>query len=216
MFIELIDIVRCPRPHEDTWLVASATRTDGRDIIEGALGCPICRAEYPIREGVVWFGESEKAAAPEPGPAAPADPELAMRLAAFLDLSDAQGFALLAGSWGRAAPALQRVVPTHLVLLSPQQPVAAGHGISVLEIATGSPLADAACRGVALDAAHADAAHLDAAVRVLRPGGRLVAPASTPTPVGVTELARDVELLVAERTGARPRLVSLQSRSSAP
>jgi uncharacterized protein YbaR (Trm112 family) len=216
VFIELIDDFRCPRPHEDTWLVASAIRTDGRNIIEGTLGCPICRAEYPIREGVVWFGESEKAAAAEPGPAAPADPELAMRLAAFLDLSDAQGLALLAGAWARAAPLLRGVVPTHLVLLSPQPPVAAGGGISVLEIATGIPLADATCRGVALDAAHADAGHLDAAVRVLRPRGRLVAPASTPTPAGVTELARDVELWVAERIGAPLRLVSLQSRGTAP
>jgi hypothetical protein len=146
----------------------------------------------------------------------PAEPELAMRLAAFLDLSDAQGFALLAGSLGRAAPSLRGVVPTHLVLLNPQPPVAAGDGISVLEIAAGIPLADATCRGVALDDAHADAAHVEAAVRVLRPRGRLVAPASTPTPAGVTELARDERLWVAERHAAPPKLVLLQARGTAP
>jgi uncharacterized protein YbaR (Trm112 family) len=215
VFIELVDDLRCPRAHEETWLVASASRTEGRHIMQGTLGCPICRAEYPIREGVVWFGEP-KAAAPAPDRAFPADPELALRLAAFLDLSDAQGFALLAGSWGAAAPVLQGVVPTHLVLLNPRPPVAAGDGISVLEIPAGIPLADASCRGVALDDAHADAAHLEAAVRALRARGRLVAPASTPTPAGVTELARDEQLWVAERDAAPPKLVPLQARGAAP
>lgn len=216
MFIELVDDLRCPRSHEETWLVASTNRTVGRDIIEGTLGCPSCRAEYPIREGVVWFGEPGLAGDPAPGRSLPADPELAMRLAAFLDLSDAQGLALLAGAWGPAAQSLRGIVPPHLVLLNPQPPVAAGEGISVLEIASGIPLADATCRGVALDDAHADAAHVDDAVRVLRPRGHLVAPASTPTPAGVTELARDEQLWVAERNAAPARLVSLQSRGTAP
>jgi hypothetical protein len=158
----------------------------------------------------VWFTEPHRTA-PAPRRSGPnVDPELAMRLAAFLDLSDAQGFALLAGSWGPAAELLRGVVPTHLVLLNPRPAVAAGRGISVLETATAVPLADATCRGVALDDAHADAAHLGAAVRVLRPRGRLVAPASTPTPTGVTELARDDHLWVAERAAGMPNLVVLQ------
>ncbi|HVE93929.1 MAG TPA: hypothetical protein VNB24_03340, partial [Acidimicrobiales bacterium] len=177
MLIELVDDLRCPRPHEETWLVAATNRTEGRSIIEGTLGCPICGAEYPIREGVVWFETPEQVHDPAPDRGVPADQEAAMRLAAFLDLSDVQGFALLAGSWGTVAPFLQGVVPTQLVLLNPRPPIAVGHGMSVLEIATGIPLADATCRGIAMDYAHADAAHLDAAVRVLRLRGRLVAPA---------------------------------------
>ena len=216
MFIELVDDLRCPRPHEETWLVASTSRTVGRDIIEGTLGCPICRAEYPVREGVVWFADPGRVGDAAAGRSLPPDAELAMRLAAFLDLSDAQGVALLAGSWGPSTQLLRDVVPTHLVLLNPQPQVAAGNGISVLEIAAGIPLADATCRGVALDDAHADAAHLDEAVRVLRPRGRLVAPVSTPTPAGVTELARDQQLWVAERNAAPPKLVSLQSRGPGP
>jgi uncharacterized protein YbaR (Trm112 family) len=215
VLIELVDDLRCPRAHEETWLVASTSRTEGRDIVEGTLGCPICRAEYAIREGVVWFGEPGNAGAAAPDRSMPADRELAMRLAAFLDLSDAQGFGVFTGSWGRAAQHLRGVVPTHLVLLNPQPRVRSGDGISVLQIAAGIPLADATCRGVALDDAHANAGHLDAAVRVLRPRGRLVAPASTPTPAGVTELARDEQLWVAERHAAPPRLIRLQSRDTA-
>jgi uncharacterized protein YbaR (Trm112 family) len=214
VLIELVDHLRCPRPHEETWLVASTNRTEGRDIIEGTLGCPICRAEYPIRDGVVWFDHREQATVSTPDLAAQRAPERAMRLAAFLDLSDAQGLALLAGSWAVAAQHLRGAVPTHLVLLNPRPTTAAGQGISVVEIAAGIPLADGTCRGVALDTSHADDAYLAAAVGVLRPRGRLVAPASTPTPVGVTELARDETLWVAERNTAPPKLVLLQARES--
>jgi hypothetical protein len=212
VFIELVDDLRCPRAHEETWLVAASDRTEDRDIVEGTLGCPICHAEYRIRDGAVWFSER----APTSPPADPrqrVDPELALRLAALLDLSDAQGFALLAGSWGPAASLLRDIVPTRFVLLNPGFATAPGRASSVLHIATGIPLADGTCRGVALDDAHSGAPHLEAAVRVLRPRGRLVAPASTPTPDGVSELARDGRLWVAERV-TPPKLVTLQARAS--
>jgi len=213
VFIELVDDLRCPRPHEETWLVASADRTEGRDIVEGTLGCPVCHAEYAIRDGVVWFTEP-RSLPPRAGPGLSVDAEVAMRLAALLDLSDAQGLALLAGSWGSAAPLLRDVVPAHLVLLSPAAGVVACDGISVLQIASGIPLAAATCRGVALDAATTGGDYLDAAVRVLRPRGRLVAPASTPVPPEVTELARDEHLWVAERLASPPQLVALRPRSA--
>lgn len=210
MFIELVDHLRCPRPHEETWLVVSADRTEGRDIVEGTLGCPICHAEYPIHRGVVGFGRPERSARPAPGAVAPvSDPAPAMRLAALLDLSDAAGFALLAGSWARHAHVIRDIVASHLVLLNPAPPIDARGGLSVLEAPDAIPLAEASCRGVALDAAHADPARTTAAVRLLRPRGRLVAPAATPLPPGVSELARDAELWVAERDVA-PQVVVLR------
>jgi uncharacterized protein YbaR (Trm112 family) len=209
VFIELVDDLRCPRPHEETSLVAASDVTTGRDIIEGTLGCPICRAEYPIRDGVVWFIDPARAA---PAPATSGrdvDPEQAVRLAALLDLSDGPGLAILAGSWAPAARLLREVVPTHLIVLNPRPTVAAGNGVSVVQTPAGIPLADGSCRGVALDDANANAVRLEAATRVLCPRGRLVAPARTPTPEGVTELARDAHVWVAERNVPPPRLVSL-------
>jgi hypothetical protein len=185
----------------------AAERTRERDILEGTLGCPVCHAEYPIRDGVVWFDDGFQSEA-EPAE----DPELALRLAAFLDLSDAQGFAILAGRYAPLAELLRGVVPSHLIALNPSRTVPTGSGVSALVISTGIPLADATCRGIALDAAHAGAAHLDAAVRALRPRGRLVTPASAPLPDGVAELARDADLRVAERAAAPPKLVRLQGR----
>jgi uncharacterized protein YbaR (Trm112 family) len=210
VLIELVDDLRCPRAHDETWLVASAVRTEGRDILEGTLGCPICHAEYPIREGAVFFDDVEPNAG-EPAPAR--DSALAMRLAALLDLSDPRGFGVFCGIYGPLAGVLRAVVPPHLIALNPMPLVTMGEGISTLIIREGIPLAGATCRGVALDAAHADAARVEAAVRVLQPRGRLVAPAATPLPPGVSEMARDDQCWVAERSAAPPRLVTLRARA---
>jgi uncharacterized protein YbaR (Trm112 family) len=211
VFIDLVEDLRCPRSHEETWLVVAAHRTDGRDIIDGTLGCPVCHTEYPIRQGVVWFdGEPHSAEAPAPQ----GDAEHAMRLAAFLDLSERRGFALLAGTFGPLAEMLRDIAPTYIIALNPAGSIAASGGISTLVISRGIPLADASCRAVALDAAHDDTAHMEAAVRVLLPRGRLVAPAATRLPPGVRELGRDEQLWVAERTAAPPKLVTLRGRGA--
>lgn len=57
MHIELVDTLRCPYPHDDTWLVASVSRFEGRDIVEGSLGCPSCRRQFAVRDGEVDFTE---------------------------------------------------------------------------------------------------------------------------------------------------------------
>jgi hypothetical protein len=80
MHIELVDALRCPFPHEETWLVAAVTRFDGRDIAEGALGCPICRRQFVVRFGEVDFsGEASAPDAPRASrvldePTIPAEP----------------------------------------------------------------------------------------------------------------------------------------------
>ena len=53
MFIELVDSLRCPNDHAETWLVATCDAMRGRDIVTGTLGCPICRAQYAIVDGAV-------------------------------------------------------------------------------------------------------------------------------------------------------------------
>jgi hypothetical protein len=209
VLIELVDDLRCPRPHEETWLVAAAARVEGRDIRVGTLGCPICHAEYAIRDGAVWFDESPLA---DVRPSTHPDPTLAMRLAALLDLSDTQGFAILTGSYGQLGELLRGVVPPHLIAVNPIPTVTSGTGVSALFIRARFPLADRTCRGVALDAIHADSGHVEEAVRVLQPHGRLVAPATTPLPRAVSEIARDDEVWVAERTDAPPKLISLRGR----
>ena len=207
MFIELIDALRCPISHEESWLVAAAVRIEHRHIVQGTLGCPVCSAEYPIRDGVVDFrlGTGDRAVSP---PAAPGEP--AMRLAAMLDLTGAQGFAVLLGSWGMRATELSAIVETPLILLDPPADIIGAPGISVLRTDGDLPLASGAARAMAID--HVSMERAASAVRATRTTGRVVAPVSLALPDGVREIARDQVSWVAEREAVASPLVTLHVR----
>jgi hypothetical protein len=190
VFIPLVDILRCVRPHADTWLVASIERADERFIIDGTLGCPTCLTEYPIRAGVVYFTDRPlRASAVEPRESA------AVRLAAALDLTEPRTTAVLQGTWGAHAQLVRAMSPAQLLLLNPADGLTSGDGISVLMSET-APLAQASVGAVALDATASDT--MIASLRAsLRRDGRMLAPTSLPVPAGFTELARDDEVWVA-------------------
>jgi uncharacterized protein YbaR (Trm112 family) len=207
MFIELVDTLRCPVPHEESWLVAAASRMAFRHIVEGTLGCPVCRAEYPVSRGVVDFRRAPHAPLPA---ATPPDEALATGLAAFLDLTDRTGFAVLLGAWSVHAPALRALVETPLILVDPPDGTEGEPGISAIRCDGVLPLAPGAARGIAIDAGRA--ARVQSAVRATRTKGRLVAPSSVAVPEGVTELARDAAMWVGERQAVSSPLVSLHVR----
>ena len=193
MFIELVESLRCPRPHEFTWLVASTLEMAGRDIRRGLLGCPSCSARYPIRDGVVDFQTRDGTTPlPDSTPLADAeeDAELAMRVAALLDLTTSGGFVVLAGDWAHAAPALRTVVEgVEILVLNTTVGLTSGNGISLARTDGSIPIRPGAARGIALDARHAG--HVAGAARALRQYGRLVAPIAASLPPDVEELARD-------------------------
>ena len=60
MFLELVDSLRCVRTHEDSWLIARADELVDRHIVQGELGCPVCEARYPIRDGVADFRGADR------------------------------------------------------------------------------------------------------------------------------------------------------------
>jgi uncharacterized protein YbaR (Trm112 family) len=197
MFIELVDLLRCPRPHDETWLVASSERMDGRDIVQGVLGCPICRAEYPIENGVALFGGSTHEAL-EPR-RSNLEPEA---LAAFLGLTDSSGVAVLVGGSGHHGRALHELTGVQLLLANPPNGIEMGNGLSGLTLPASGvlPLATRSVRGVALD--HSATPELaDSVARALRPNGRLLIPTALALPDGLTPLARDESFAVAERSG---------------
>jgi uncharacterized protein YbaR (Trm112 family) len=193
MFIELVESLRCPRPHEFTWLVASTLEMAGRDIRRGLLGCPSCSARYPIRDGVVDFQTRDGTTPiPDSTPLAESeeDAELAMRVAALFDLTTPGGFVVLAGDWAHAAPALRTVVEgVEILVLNTTVALTSGSGISLARTDGSIPIRPGAARGIALDARHAG--HVAGAARALRQYGRLVAPISASLPPDVEELARD-------------------------
>lgn len=216
MFIELVDALRCPREHEESWLVLAAARMEARHVQEGALGCPVCHAEYPIRDGIADFSLDMPYSAAEQdrsatGPGESIEDIGADALAALLDLGDALGFVVLVGAWGRRAQALLDVEPMPpLMLLDPPDGVRIVPGMSGLRSGAALPLAGGAARAVAVD--EADANRVASVVRVTRPGGRIVAPAAAGVPSGVRELARSAAVWVGEREAPPSDLVRLHVR----
>src|SRR3569833_2505384 len=191
MFVPLVDSLRCPNPHDETWLVASIERAEERDIKQGMLGCPSCYAEYRIVDGIVRFDDTVQRS-----PFIAANEQEAMRIAAALALTDPRMTAVLVGEWGAHAPLIRAMAPAHLLLVNPPEGIASGDGVSL--IATNAmPVASASMDGVAIDAHAPDAivARLSAA---LRGGRRMIGPVIRPVPVFLKELVRDDEIWVAE------------------
>ncbi len=209
MFIELVDVLRCPNRHAETWLVLAAEHTEGRDIMSGILGCPICKAEFPIVDGVARFGDALRAGARGEQP----DENEALRLAALLDLTDSRGYAILIGDTGRDATLLRAMSDVQLMLVDPPPAVEMGFGLSGLTTpASGAlPLASGSARAVALDE-HATPELLSSVLGVLAPSGRLLAPVRLALPHGVMELARDNRHWLAERASAPSGVIGLSRR----
>lgn len=208
MFIPLVDSLRCPNAHDETWLVATIERAEQRDIKQGMLGCPVCLAEFPIREGVVYFAELERAPF-----VAPSETE-ATRLAAALGLTDARMTAALHGEWGAHAPLVQSMSPAQLLLVNPPQGILSGDGVSIV-IADRAPLAAGSMDGAAVDA-RATPAMVAGLQASLRGGRRMLGPVSIETPAFLTELARDSDVWVAQldpgATTSAPVLLTPRSR----
>jgi len=219
VYVELIDALRCPRPHPAdagaTWLVAAARRASGRCIVDGVLGCPVCRAEYPIAGGVADFGERRDAGPPGASAAAADATVDALRLAALLDLVTPGGIIAVGGDWDVALDGLADLTDVPALVVEPAHAYVPREPFGAL-VGGALPVAVGALRGVALDARTATPERLTAAVRALRPGGRLVAPADAPLPDAARELARDAAHWVAERVPERDAapsgLVSLRRR----
>lgn len=194
--------------------MASVTRLDGRDIVEGRLGCPVCRRQFVVQGGEIDFDESSAGAeastpvgggegsrAPEGSPQYDADDSAHLRRRALLALAEGGGVVLLGGECAAWAPALEddaQVLP--LLLNAPRHGAALGRHPSALRSTGVLPMAPGSLRAAWVDAATASPAMLESVVRALRAGGRLVAPVHVPVPAGVRELARDAEVWVAERT----------------
>jgi hypothetical protein len=166
-----------------------------RHILDGTLGCPACGAEFKIVDGITQFEIPAR-----PTPPSPPDVAIGLRVSAFLELTDAKGFAILCGAWGAQLDPIQRVSDTPLLLLNPPATYG-GEPSGVILCGDAVPIAPAAARAAALDTAMS-AAQIASVVRAVRAGGRIIGPVALPLPAGVTEVARDEQLWVGEKPGA--------------
>ncbi len=195
MFIELTEILRCPRDHAESYLVAAPMVMDGRRIVRGVIGCPECKAEFPIVDGVGYFAPRPPAA---PG-APPSPPYDVAALAAFLNLSGPGGYAVLVGAAARFGVEIVAAVPgVHFVAVNPPPALAPGPMLSLL-VAPSLPFKSASVRAVALGADCAAGAWLAEAARILLPGLRLAVEDERASPEGISELARGAGMFVGEK-----------------
>ena len=192
MFIELIDLLRCTRPHEDSWLVATFHEMRERKVIEGLLGCPVCGARYAITRGTAYFDVSPDTEARR-GAGTGAD---AVRAAAYLNLVE-PGIVAVQGAWGSAADGLAALGNTVIALNSEADDTSVSHIMSNGAL----PVARESMDGVALDITGDEL--VQSAAAALKNGARLIAPVSAEMPRGLAELARDERYWVAAKEGAR-------------
>ncbi|HYW48953.1 MAG TPA: hypothetical protein VE861_00020 [Gemmatimonadaceae bacterium] len=214
MFTELIDLLRCPNAHEDSWLVATSSRTGSRHILDGKLGCPVCKATFDIIDGEAMFSS-----APVLRSAITLDDDAAFRLAAQLHLVDAPQPIMLTGLWSRAVAPLRRIVPLVTMFVGDAtSAITLDEKVSTLRLPpSGIPLAAGSLRALALDRAHSGEMHLSEASRVIGTRGRLVVPAATAlAPPLWRIIATDTEVTVAERLPVPSTPIQLRRAPRSP
>lgn len=184
MFIELTDHLRCPADHPEQFLVLMPSGMNGRQVVEGTLGCPVCHRSYPIEHGVARFGSAEHtdvlddADVKEGGSSTALD---AAALVALLGLGSPGGYVVLVGAFGELAAELAEELPGVALVLVNAAADAGDLPFASAVRAPTIPLKTASMRGVALGPGFAsDPAWVAAAARVVLPGNRVVGQGSDP------------------------------------
>ena len=195
MFIELTDHLRCPADHPEHFLVLLPSRMDGRRVLTGELGCPVCGTVVELTDGIADWGDSAPSIA-----GTGLTPEA---VAAFLGLSGPGGFALLVGGVTTLAPALDRLIPgVRLVLVNPPAGTADSEEASVLRSA-GVPIKSASMRGAVIGAdVSGFPDRVAECVAAVLPGLRIVGEGGAPPTAGLEVMARSTECWVGKRTGS--------------
>ncbi len=195
MFIELIDLLRCPREHQDSWLVAAFTKMDGRFVIEGKLGCPVCSASYPVVGGVVKFAQGHQQSVV----ASHAEETDPLRIAAMLNLTRPGSVVVLEGSSSLHAAAIVMLTEARVIALNASSPVPETERVAEITAGNRVPIAAQSVDGIVIESRNEEM--MQEALRVLVPGGRIVAPADTKLGNLFREVVRDDRNVVGETIG---------------
>ncbi len=220
MRVDVIELLRCPRPHAQSPLITVADRRDGDNLLDGTLGCVVCGAEYALRDGVAHLGgEVSPEVLVDADMAASVSPPDPLRVAALLGLSDVTTRGVLCGALASACGPIEELTGARCLAVNPlvasnQSPDAlAANGVpatdTILLDGYGLlPLPNGSLQGLAVDVVHH--ALLADATRAVRRGGRVVGPVSVAVPAGCRELARDDAEWVAEveTTSSEPVRIS--------
>lgn len=193
-------------------MVAAFNKMDGRFVIDGKLGCPVCSTSYAITDGIADLRLNathetgdENTASTTLHPASVQESETAIRAAAMLGLTTPNSVVVLAGTETTLANSLSELTEARVMAVNPVNAVDATERVAVIRADERLPFAPGSLDAVMLDDSNAAILAHDAG-RVLRQGGRLVGPASLTIDAPLRELARDDTNVVAESMG---QLISL-------
>lgn len=186
MFIELTEILRCPRSHEHSYMICVPITMDGRRVVRGAISCPVCQSDFPILEGVTYFSPP----APPPEAAGVLTGEAAR---AFLGLEGAGGYVVLIGSAARLASELG---DAHVVAVNPP---AGARAPSMLRVDGMIPLKQPSVRGIIVGPEAVVDPWLREAASVVLPGLRVVLERENIEIPGMTVLASGAGVTVLQR-----------------
>jgi uncharacterized protein YbaR (Trm112 family) len=207
VFFELTDLLTCPRCGPGHGLILLVQEVEERRVRSGWLGCPGCRHDYPVLDGLADLRlESEQTAVT----AQPVrEDELALKILALTGLAEERAYLLLDERIAHAALEIVEMAPDLEVITvreSAGESETERHGISRVLAREPFPLAEYRLRGVAV-APGGDAALVRAAARRLAVGGRLALFDATPEDVreversGLRIVAAEGTTAVAERSG---------------
>ncbi len=198
MLLELTEILRCPRDHEESYLICAPVTMDGRDVVRGGLFCPVCRREYAIIDRVAWFAPPVDPAPAAGGAASELTPEAVLT---FLDLQGHGGVLLTLGGAGRLASGIARLLPGVAVAAVNPPVVAADGSASVIHSPAGFPVRQRTVRA-AVVGPDQDAQWLARAAASVLHGLRIIVEDESAEPPGFVELARGAGVFVGEKRSA--------------
>jgi uncharacterized protein YbaR (Trm112 family) len=201
---ELTDLLTCPRCGPAYGLVLLVEQVEARRVIAGWLGCPNCRHDFPVANGVADL-RREPETSGEPTPAF-GDTELALKILALSGMAQVRDYLLLDERLAHAAAAVADLAPELEVVVARTTPDDSSerHGISRVLSDARFPLVEYRLRGAAIAPA-GDRELVAAAARHLSTGGRLVLFDATDADLdeaqrsGLTVVGRKGGTAVAER-----------------
>ncbi len=190
MFIELTDHLRCPSEHPEQFLVLLPEVMDGRRVMQGEVGCPVCGKVVPLREGILDFdsdrgGDPVRTGESDGGEVSmPLSAEAAL---ALLGIEGPGGYLLLVDQAASLAREVESLLPgVGLVLLNPPVSLTVGWGqagstaISVIR-SPRMPVKASSMRGAVIGGkASRDPVWVAEAGRVVLPGLRMVSTGPVP------------------------------------
>ncbi len=204
MFFELTDLLTCPRCGPRHGLVLLVREVEERRVLSGWLGCPECRIDYPVTDGVA---DLRIAGQSPPDRADPLnDDELALKIVALTGMAHERGYLLLGDRLAHAASGVTELARELEVIAVCSAPAPGGVVERVSRIVSDVryPLVEYRLRAVAIAPA-GDRQLVAAAARRVAAGGRLVLFDAGDADLEEAELAGLVVVAAKERTAVAER-----------